>query len=280
MESKDKGSFEGWNEVWKSENEKALINPYFDRSEPKTINSFWQQGYARDLLNLIKDKGYTKFCELGSGRGTTSMYLSDAGYEDITMVDLADQGFEVAKISFPHYNLKTPKMVLANVENTGLDSESFDCIYNIGLLEHFEDPTLTLKEAYRLLKPGGMIFMPIVPTMPLSKTYLLRLFFNPISLAKILIKSMIKSKAQESSNILRTNHDENIYKDICTTIGYSNINCFHYNPYFLVNSNKYFAKYIVLPLYKIYYNNFKYKKEIGFVTNRAFSSCYLLIANK
>lgn len=280
MESKDKGSFEGWNEVWKSENDKAQINPYFDRGEPKTINSFWQQGYARDLLNLIKDKGYTKFCELGSGRGTTSMYLSDAGYEDITMVDLADQGFEVAKISFPHYNLKAPKMVLANVENTGLDSESFDCIYNIGLLEHFEDPSLTLKEAYRLLKPGGMIFMPIVPTMPLRKTYLLRLFFNPISLVKIMLKPLFKGKTQESSNILRTNYNEIFYKDICIKLGFSGIRCIPYNPYFLVNSNFAFSNNVVLPLYKSYYKLFKYKGEIAFETPKPFCSCYLLIAYK
>lgn len=271
MESKNNGSFKGWNEVWKTENEKAQINQYFQEGEATTIFSFWQQGYATDLLNLIKGKGYTKFCELGSGRGTTSMYLSAAGYDDITMVDLADEGFEIAKISFPYYKLNTPKMILANVESTGLESESFDCIYNIGLLEHFEDPSLTLKETYRLLKSGGMIFMPILPTVSFGKLFILRLFFNPLALLKLcIIKILNLEKKAVDNGILRTNYNESFYLKICHGLGFRNINCIPYNPYYLVNDAGFIFNNFIFPAYKLHYKIFKRSKVITFKTKRKY----------
>ena len=68
----------------------------------------------------------------------------------------------------------------------------FDCIYNIGLLEHFENPAPTMEEAFRLLKPGGLIFMPIVPAMPYRKSIFARLLFNPVSLVKKIVKVAIR----------------------------------------------------------------------------------------
>ena len=180
MDSKEKGSYEGWNEVWKGQAAQGNINRNFCPDSPATLGQFWQKGYAIDLLNLIKGKNYSRFCELGSGRGTTSMHLSYHGNTDITLVDLAEDGLEIAKASFAAYKLPIPNIVVANVENTPLPSDSFDCIYNIGLLEHFEDPRPTLMEAFRLLKKDGMIFMPIVPELPAHKSFAHRLFFNPI----------------------------------------------------------------------------------------------------
>lgn len=79
MNIRSKGSYEGWDNIWKGESDSEKLNLHFTKVKPKTIYQFWQKAYAQDLLNLIKEKDYKSFCELGSGRGTTSMYLSYAG---------------------------------------------------------------------------------------------------------------------------------------------------------------------------------------------------------
>lgn len=279
MESKTKGSFEGWNEVWSAQSEEELSNPMYTESAPSTIYQFWQKGYANDLLALIKDKNYRSFCELGSGRGTTTMYLAQAGYDDLTMVDLAQQGFEIAQYSFKKYKLPMPKMVLENIEQTSLTDQAFDCIYNIGLLEHFDDPRPTLAESFRLLKPGGIIYMPIVPEQPVYKSIAQRLLFNPLALAKITAKSILKP-GSKTNNINRTNYRRDFYSDICKELGFKNVKCIPYNPYWKVNADGAVENKLTLPIYQWYYNTFKSKKTLSFETSTMFDLCFLLYAEK
>lgn len=280
MNSKTQGSYHGWDEVWKGEKDNNQLNSNFTREKPKTIYQFWQKAYAHDLLNLIHNKKYQNFCELGSGRGTTSMYLSDAGYNDITMVDLSENGFKIAKNSFFKHGLKEPKFILADVENTGLSSDSFDCLYNIGLLEHFEDPSKTLQEAYRLLRKGGMIFMPIVPKLPFKKSIISRIFFNPVSLVKQLVKFFISFKKKGDSNIFRNDLDKIFYIETCQKIGYQNVSCIPYNPYWKVNDDGFVEKSLTLPAYLIHYSIFKKIKKVSFKCPEYNEACYLLFAYK
>lgn len=280
MNNKTKGSFQGWDEVWKSETNSIQLNPNFTQHQPKTIYQFWQKAYAHDLMNLLKDKKYNTFCELGSGRGTTSMYLSEAGYENITLVDLAENGFNIAKNSFNKYGFKDPSYILANVENTGIPSDTFDCVYNIGLLEHFEDPSKTLEEAYRLLKKEGMIFMPIIPKLPFSRSLLVRIFLNPISVCKQIVKSIIGYKNKDNSNIYRNDLHKDYYVNVCQKMGYKNISCISYNPYWKVNDDGFFERFITLPLYMKHYNLFKKNRRVSFACPEFMESCYLLIGYK
>jgi ubiquinone/menaquinone biosynthesis C-methylase UbiE len=279
MESKTKGSFEGWDEIWTNQSTDNVVNPMYTESEPASIYQFWQKGYAEDLIKLVKKHNFNSFCELGSGRGTTTMYLAKEGYGDLTMVDLAEQGFRVAKASFDHYKLPQPTIILENVEKTSLEGNRFDCIYNIGLLEHFDDPAPTLKESFRLLKKGGMIFMPIVPTQPLYKSFIQRLIFNPLSLVKMMIKKLLGREIQPK-NINRTDYGAKIYTDICKEIGFTKIACIPYNPYFKTNSDGWFMDNITLPVYSWYYNTFKKGKDLSFKTSGNFDVCILLMAYK
>ena len=62
-----------------------------------------------------------------------------------------------------------PQFVVADAVQTGLPSGEFDCIYSIGLLEHFDDPRPLLTETSRLLRPGGLAFHVVVPRTPESR---------------------------------------------------------------------------------------------------------------
>jgi len=235
---KIQGSHQEWDTIWDKNMEggqKREVFCQFTRDTPKTIYEFWQKCYFEDLSELIKGKNYTRFLELGAGKGTTSMYLSDSGFEDITMVDLSDAGFKLATENCQREGVTPPKMMIADCENTGLPSEAYDCIYNIGLLEHFEDPAPTLCETYRLLKSGGMVFMPIVPTQPFSHSIAARVKYHPISIPKYYIKTLLgKNKKKQLNGMVRTNYQADFYLKICKEIGFNQLKCIPYNPYWMV----------------------------------------------
>lgn len=274
---REKGSYLEWDQIWSMQSSEDLLNPMYTESDPTTIFQFWQKAYAKDLFNLIEDRGYTSFCELGSGRGTTSMYLAKKGYSDITLVDLSERAFKVASFSFNHYDIPKPRMLFADAENTGLATESFDCIYNIGLLEHFEDPTKVLEESFRLLKPGGMIFMPIVPKLPYSKSVQARIFLNPISLLKYFVKLFLQGESRSETGVYRSDLSRKVYFKTCTSIGFSDVECISYNPFWKINQNKWFEKKLTLPTYKFIYNTLMSKRKITLKTKPSRELCYLLI---
>lgn len=278
------GSSEQWNDIW---NEYSVdgntMKKLFTRESPSTIYQFWQRAYFEDFMEIIGDQADGKFLELGSGRGTTSLYLANAGIEDITLLDLSEQALAQAVANFEYEKVPAPKTVLANAEDTGLPSDSFDFIYNIGVLEHFEDPAPILRETLRLLRPGGRVFMPIVPQMPYYKSLICRALFNPLSIAKQIVKTIIGRKSKtNNSGMIRTENGKKEYGQISREVGFGNVKCISYNPYWKVNQDDGFImNSLALPLYKFHY---KVKKTIGvkpfFKTIDPAAFCYLLTATK
>ncbi|MGC1498074.1 MAG: class I SAM-dependent methyltransferase [Sulfitobacter sp.] len=52
-----------------------------------------------------------------------------------------------------------PHLKQANVLSLPYDDQSFDVVMAAHILEHLSDPQLALSEMFRVLKPGGMIFV-------------------------------------------------------------------------------------------------------------------------
>ena len=184
------GEPQQWDGIWQTA-EKRGDEVLFTKSQPQTLKELIQRSYFEDLWHWMGDDAQgAKYLELGSGRGTTSMYLAEQSC-DVTLVDLAETALSLARENFAAYGLKEPTCILANAEQTGLPEESYDCIYNIGLLEHFEDPEPVIREAARLLKPGGTLFMVVVPHISKAKGFLSWLLFKPWFLITRPAKSII-----------------------------------------------------------------------------------------
>jgi len=278
------GSSGQWDDIWTQySGDDTGMKKLFSRGKPSTIYQFWQRAYFEDFIEIIGERRNGKFLELGSGRGTTSLYLANEGIQDITLLDLSETALSQAVLNFEFEKVPAPKTVLANAEDTGLDSDSFDFIFNIGVLEHFEDPGPILRESFRLLRPGGQIFMPIVPDMPYRKSLICRTLFNPLSIAKQTVKSIIgyKSKVADSG-MTRTKNGKKEYRDISNGIGFSDVKCIPYNPYWRVNEDDGFVmNSLALPAYRLHY---AFKKAIGvkpfFKSMEMAACCYLLTATK
>jgi len=92
--------------------------------------------------------------EGGCGLAYISYSLSCAGYQTIAL-DFAPKTIEYLKKECPSVN-----PIVGDVFNLQLDTESIDGYWSLGVIEHFYTGYRPiLKEAYRVLKPGGYLFL-------------------------------------------------------------------------------------------------------------------------
>jgi len=120
--------------------------------------------------NYIKDKSMLegkKVLDVGCGGGLLSEALYDFG-ADVTGIDAAGPGIEVAKIHAKNNN-KNIKYLQITAEDLNLDeSESFDIVTCLEVLEHVPDPKSLVATCVNLLRPGGALFLSTINKNPRS----------------------------------------------------------------------------------------------------------------
>lgn len=147
------------------------------KSRIEALYTHWTRGVVKNQIQLAfrnhwllfselmksekSYKGGKRVLEIGCGRGSLSCYFSDAGY-DCTLVDLSTSVIEIAREIFKKHKLKAT-FLIDDANNLAIEDNSFDVIYSIGLLEHFEDIETPIKEQIRVLDKGGIWFGYIVP---------------------------------------------------------------------------------------------------------------------
>jgi SAM-dependent methyltransferase len=288
------GDWLQWDCNWRrleGERDAVLYTP----QTPRSLLEFWQRAYFDDLWDLMGPRApQTRVLELGSGRGTTSMYLASR-HCDVTLVDRSPAALDLAVRNFQRHGLRAPHIVHADARATGLEPEGYDCIYNIGLLEHFDDPVPVLAESLRLLKPDGLIFMVIVPEGSRWRLPPARAVLNPIGIARRISSaatrriasgisavrgSPVAGGAHGGQGMVRTSHARTDYVRWMRALGQQRFECVPYNPYFSVYRSPALERLVTLPLYRWHLH---YKRRRGvypLLKTRAVASCDLLTGRK
>jgi len=101
-----------------------------------------------------------KVLDMGCGIGGSSIYLAREVGCDCTGITLSEKQVATANQLAKDYGLSERCRFEANdFTNTGYSDQSFDIIWAVESVCHANDKADFLKEAYRLLKPGGRLVL-------------------------------------------------------------------------------------------------------------------------
>lgn len=147
-----------------------------------------------------------KIIDAGCSFGKWVIFLSKQGY-NILGVDNND--FVIEKLKEYDSSLQ---IEYGDILNLKYPDNYFDAYISMGVVEHFEDgPLPALKEAYRVLKPNGLIFLS-TPTVNIIRKIITQPILNIINRLNFLFVK-IKSFFSNKKNIEhKSNQKKRIFK--------------------------------------------------------------------
>lgn len=153
---------DNWDEKWQKDRRYVKL---WERS------CSWKR-VKEEILKRIKKKKELKVFEFGCGGGLWLRWFKEKYNAKIFGIDNSKIGLEMAKKRIPKAILK-----LGDVRKVPFKKESFDLVFCIGLIVHFDDEDIQkiMNEMYKVTKKGGNV---IVTTPNRLKQSLLRLYEN------------------------------------------------------------------------------------------------------
>jgi ubiquinone/menaquinone biosynthesis C-methylase UbiE len=155
-----------WNQVWSDGNPINYTNLRLFKTMDK-VKNISSMGIEFKNKNVL---------DIGCGNGITLLYLRKFFNVRATGVDISDH-----VISGLQENIKDKNLVFLLGDHRGLKgigNDQFDIVLSFGVIEHFDEYSLTLSEARRVLRPGGhlILIQPHLLSFGVLQEYCLRVF--------------------------------------------------------------------------------------------------------
>lgn len=135
--------------------DEAYYEHIASQEEHNWLSHRWRMRWLDEMLAVQPAE---RVLDMGSGAGVVSKHLAECG-ATVEGVDLAEAAVAVARRRCRGLTVRFAVCDAAHCEH--LESDGFDKVTCCDLIEHVHDETMLglLREAWRLLKPGGLLFV-------------------------------------------------------------------------------------------------------------------------
>lgn len=148
---------------------------YLNYFHPEEEHSPFRVIYARKRRSVIRltrellgDDSDARVLDLAGGMGRIAVPL--ATHCQVHLCDISAAMLKEAQAAADAANIPSGRIVLSIVDASKplpFETDSFDLIVCLDLLVHLPDPQATIREIYRVLKPGGNALIDASNSMPL-----------------------------------------------------------------------------------------------------------------
>ena len=153
--------------------EKALMN--------NPVRAFLQKHYEAKLLERLggRTEG-ARVLEIGCGRGVGTEILFDQfGAREVHAFDIDDYMIDRARTRLRRYSPERLRLFVGNAGAIDADGDTYDAVFDFGIIHHVHNWRRVLSEVARVLRPGGRFFFEEVTSRALNRPAY-RVFEHPM----------------------------------------------------------------------------------------------------
>jgi 2-polyprenyl-3-methyl-5-hydroxy-6-metoxy-1,4-benzoquinol methylase len=134
---------------------------YFDKDLPLNVERFIAGEEWKETWKIVRhyNPRAKSLLDVGCGAGFTSIAFASKGLKVTSLEPDPDPtiGYGAIKRLAEHFNVKT-EIASSYFEENNLAAESFDIVYARQSMHHASNLQTYVSEAFRVLKPGGILF--------------------------------------------------------------------------------------------------------------------------
>ena len=138
------------------------IGPIYEGNDLEALINM--QRYRELITSYFRPYLAGKAIEIGAGIGNMAYHISPH-VSSLQLVEPSPNLIGALKARFADDETVSVINKDFNQIIFATQDKSFDCVILVNVLEHIEDDELALKECFRILRPGGKLFL-FVPALP------------------------------------------------------------------------------------------------------------------
>jgi ubiquinone/menaquinone biosynthesis C-methylase UbiE len=133
-----------------------LFNQYSERGYEKLIESMSKRFEINGLADTVVEK---KCLDIGCGGGRQCVSLSRMGAASVTGIDFGEENINFAKKMKKKLEVKNLEYQVGNAYELPFGNNEFDIVVSNGVFHHLEGMDRAFQESFRVLKPGGWMWL-------------------------------------------------------------------------------------------------------------------------